>query len=331
MNFENIYIHLMNLARLDLNLLLVFDALFEEGSATRAGERLFLSQPAISNALKRLRGAVGDPLFERSAEGMRPTPRAKALAGPIRQALLQIQSALTPDEFVPMETKRRFNVAIYNYATLLLLAPLAARVRRLAPGVDLRIHTGDAIDIEHQLDIGAIDLAIGDFTTLPGRFVTEKLFEDHHVCLMRAGHPLLKRRFDLKAFAAAPHLLISAIGLDHNWIDEVLRMRGLSRRVAMTAPHFLSAATILEATDLITCVPHRIQQKFGRRSRLSSRALPFRSPPLACMMAWHHHMEHEPSHAWLRCHLSDVARKLDSVGSPKADLSIDAPKRKSTS
>ncbi len=300
----------MNLRKIDLNLLIVFDALMKTGNATRAGEALGLSQPAISHALARLRAAVGDELFERGPAGLRPTVRAHAIAAPLRQALFQIQTALEPDGFTPATACQRFAIAVHNYVTTILLPPLAAIVRREAPGIDLRIVPGDMIDVVGQLDRGHIDLAIGNFGELPSRLEGETLLRERYVCIARKGHPLFAEAVTAERFAAVPHLLVALTGAECDWIDEALAPLGLQRRIAMTVPHFLAAATVLVETDLIASVSQRVAQKFAHRNGLEMAELPIDAPPISCSQIWHRHRTQQPAHAWLRARIRNVADGL---------------------
>ncbi|HJY48917.1 MAG TPA: LysR substrate-binding domain-containing protein, partial [Stellaceae bacterium] len=198
---------------LDLNLLRVFDTLIEEHSVTRAGERLGLSQSAISHALNRLRYVLHDELFVRVADGMRPTPRAAEIAPRLREGLLQLQLALGPTEFVPERTERRFTIACGEYVGTVLVPGFIARVRGLAPNAELRIRPSN-MGVTEALLAGRIDLAIGSFRRVPEPFVCETLFQETRVWVLSADHPVALGELTLERLASLSHLIISATGED---------------------------------------------------------------------------------------------------------------------
>src|ERR1700680_3073427 len=201
--------YVMNLPASDPNPLLVFDAVMQDRSVTRAGGRIGLSQPAMSHALNRLRYMLKDELFIRTPGGMKPTPRAEQLALPVRNALNEMQLALEPETFIPAEADRRFAVAVNNYAAVVLAPPLVAAVSAAAPSVHLDLRPSGTLDLVGLLDRGDVDLALGG-TDSPGeRFATAPLLEDPFVMVMRRGHPASQRKLSAAAFAALLHLGIS--------------------------------------------------------------------------------------------------------------------------
>ena len=201
--------HDLHFHSLDLNLLRVFDTLIEERSVTRAGERLGLSQSAISHALNRLRYVLNDELFVRVADGMRPTPRASEIAPRLREGLLQLQLALGPTEFVPARTERRFTIACGEYVGTVLVPSFIARVRALAPNAELRIRPSN-MGVTEALLAGRIDLAIGSFRRVPEPFVCETLFQETRVWVLSADHPAAGGELTLECLASLSHLIISA-------------------------------------------------------------------------------------------------------------------------
>src|SRR6195952_2090126 len=180
------------LATLDLNLLVVFDAIMRDRSVTRAGQRLGLSQPAMSHALTRLRHMLKDELFVRSPNGMAPTPRADELATPIRIALDGLQQSLEPVQFDPAKTAATFRIAVDNYAAIVLVAPIAAHVARVAPGVRLDFRPSGTLDVLEQLDRSELHLVMGPWNVPGERFVRKRLVQDHFVVVHRKGHPAAK-------------------------------------------------------------------------------------------------------------------------------------------
>src|SRR5258708_2020527 len=194
----------MNWGAFDLNLLIVFDAVMQERSVTRAGQRIGLSQPAMSYALGRLRHMLKDELFIRAPEGMVPTPRAEALAHPLRNALSEMQLALEPAAFDPAAADRRFALAVNNYAAVVLAPPLVTAASAAAPSVRLDLRPSGTLDIVDRLDRGELDLALGSMGNAGERFVLATLLEDPFVMVMRRGHPAGRRKLSAKAFAELP-------------------------------------------------------------------------------------------------------------------------------
>lgn len=300
----------MNLAGIDLNLLVVFDALMQERSVTRAGKRIGLTQPAVSNALNRLRHLVKDDLFLRGPKGMRPTPRALELAGPVRQALDQVEQALEPAAFDPATATNTFRLAMADYAASLILPPLAHRLEREAPGIDIRVRYSDNVSAPGLLDRNEIDFAIGYHTDWPERFDGRVLFTETYVCVMRRGHPLARERITLKEFAAARHLLISVTGEPPGFVDRLLARRGLNRRIAMTANQFLVAPLIIQHSDMIMTLAVRTAERFAKVNNLHIVPVPLERDPIDLTLLWHKELSRHPAHEWLRGMLIEICREL---------------------
>ena len=300
----------MNLAGIDLNLLVVFDALMQERSVTRAGRRIGMTQPAVSNALNRLRHLLKDDLFLRGPKGMRPTPRAVELAGPIRQALSQVETALMPAEFDPAKAANTFRLAMADYAASLILPPLAHRLEREAPGVDIRVRVNDNVSALGLLDRNEIDFAIGYHTDWPERFGGQVLFTETYVCVMRRGHPLARERITLEEFAAARHLLVTLTGEATGFVDRLLKKRGLTRRVAMTANQFLVAPLIIQTSDMIMTLALRTAARFAEVNKLHIVPVPLEPDPIALTLLWHKELSHHPAHEWMRALLADICRTV---------------------
>lgn len=204
-------IHHVNLAAVDLNLLVVFDALMSERHVTRAAEKIGLSQPATSNALSRLRSLFEDELLVRTATGMEPTPKAMSLAAPIRQILLQIQSSLEPEKpFVPEESNRIFTIGTSDYIEFILFSKLMGKLEMVAPKVKIRVRSlSDIKSTYRMLDADEIDLAIGYFPECPSWQQAKVLFEEKFVGVCRANNPKLSDTVTLENFLSVTHLLIS--------------------------------------------------------------------------------------------------------------------------
>lgn len=304
----------MDLAGVDLNLLVVFDALMAERHVTRAGERIGLSQPAMSAALNRLRRLFKDDLFVRRADGMFPTRRAEEIAIPLRQALLQIQEALEPEVFVPEKAKRTFRIATNDFAASVLLPRLGERLSSEAPQIDIRVIAADDPLAITLLEQDKVEIAIAPFETVEPQFERQALMEPgDFLCVMRKEHPLASSKLTLEQFAATPQLLVSRTGDSKGFVDEILAAQGLKRRVAFTVPSFLLAPLILTGTDLIAILPRRLALMFQDMASLVTKDPPFpqRKFPLATL--WHQRLNKDAGHIWLRHTLVQVAAEVFEV------------------
>jgi DNA-binding transcriptional LysR family regulator len=299
----------MQLTTFDLNLLVVFETVLRERNVTRAGERLGLSQPAMSHALNRLRWMLKDQLFIRTPEGMMPTPRAEQLAQPVRRALGELETALEPDEFIPSQAERRFAVALNNYAAVVLAGPIAADCATLAPKIQLSLRPSGTLNLPDLLDRGELDIAIATLEPPAERFASRFLLEDRFVAVMRRGHPATRGKFDIKHFAALPHLVISSSGEDLSFVDAALAAEGCTRNITLEAP-YLSAGSILVQSDMVAVLGRQMAQGFRRAYAIELRDLPCPSPPVRSMMLWHRRFDGQPGHRWLRETIASVAAHL---------------------
>ena len=311
---------MINWRSFDLNLLIVFDALMQERSVTRAGSRIGLSQPAMSHALNRLRHVLKEELFVRTPEGMVPTPRAEMLAQPIRNVLSEIQLALEPAAFDPVASDRRFALAVNNYAAAVLASPLVATVSATAPAIRLDLRPSGTLDIVGLLDRGDLDLALGSTDSPGDRFATAPLLEDPFVMVMRRGHPASRRKLSAAAFAALPHLEISSSLEDTGFIDRWLAESGCVRRIALRAP-YISAAQILVQSDLVATLSRRFAQELVRDHPLLVRKSPYDSPRVRTVMLWHRRLDRHPAHRWLRHVILSVSKSLEASTSFAVNMS----------
>ena len=290
----------MNVHDLDLNLLRVFDSVLHERGVTPAAARLGLTQPAVSNALARLRSVFGDALFVRTPSGMDPTPFARELAEPVRQALALLESALAHGPgFDPATSTRAFRFYMSDLGQIEFLPPLVERVQQAAPGVRLEAVGLDTEDISDALAAGALDLAMGFLPGLGPPVQRQALFRDPYLCLMRADHPTIGERLTKKLFLEASHALVTYRG-GHRVIEEALERAGIARRIALRVPHFTVVPMVLERTDLVLTLPARVARVFERRGKLKT--LP---PPMPIALAevalhWHERFEADPGNRWLR-------------------------------
>jgi DNA-binding transcriptional LysR family regulator len=288
----------MNVRDVDLNLLRVFDAVLREGGVTPAAAILGLTQPAVSNALARLRKLFGDALFVRTPSGMEPTPFARDLAEPVRQALALLESALAHGPgFDPASATRAFRFYMSDVGQIEFLPPLVERVQRDAPGVRLEAVALDVDAIGAALAAGGLDLAIGFLPGLGPPVRRRALFRDPYVCLMRADHPI--KALTRKRFLEASHALVTYRG-GHRVIEEAFERAGLARKIALRVPHFTVVPMVLERTDLILTLPGRVARVFEQRGAFKSLPPPLSIPPAEVAVHWHERFEADPGNRWLR-------------------------------
>jgi DNA-binding transcriptional LysR family regulator len=289
----------MRLRNLDLNLLLVFDAVLRERSVVRAADALALSQPAVSHALNRLRLALQDKLFVRTPSGMVPTPRAEELALPVRKALDDLQLAVEGNGFDPTSADRHFTIAVNNYAAMVAVAPIVAAVRAQAPKVRLSLVPSGTLNLSDKLDRGELDLAIAPRTLEGERFASRLLIEDRFVAVLRGGHPALRKKLTIAALAQLKHLAISSSGENLDFVDALLQARKSVRSVASDVP-YLSAGAVLVQSNLVAILGRKLAVELRRAFPIEFRDLPFEAPKLQSVINWHRRFDDLPAHRWLR-------------------------------
>lgn len=309
---------------LDLNLLRVFDALAEERNVTRAGERLGLTQSAVSHALNRLRYALEDELFLRGPEGMRPTPRALEIWPELRRGLVQLQHALAPTEFVPAAAERTFNIAASSYTGEVLLPRFIGRVRALAPRIEIHVRAVEP-GVGEALETGRLDLAIGVFGRMADVFARETLFEERMVWAVRADHPAAKEPMSQKALQKLPLIVLapSDEGVegersgrvierrslwDELTDDQALLGRAARQRVRAIVDNAHAVLAIIAASDLVALVPRRLA--LARREALGLKLLELAEPAPAAVLeaVWRAEQSAHPALTWLRGVLVEAAK-----------------------
>lgn len=304
----------MNIKTFDLNLLKSFDALLDECSVSRAAARVHLSQPAMSNALARLRDALNDPVLVRTPQGMEPTARALALKGPVRQALLQIETALSAQpDFDPRTAQRTFVIAATDYMEFLVLPRLMRVLEAHAPGIDIRVRSLQLNAPEEPLDAGEVDLAFGFFADVPKRLNRRHLFTETMTCLVRDEHPVLYQLWNLERFVGLSHLFVSTRQGSTGVVDSMLAEMGMRRRIALVVPHFLVVPYIIAETDLVVTVNSRIADTYIRELPLRTLPPPLDLPEFPITMLWHPRSDGDPGIAWLRRTLVDICHDIDSA------------------
>lgn len=282
---------------IDLNLLVVFDAVMAERHATRAAVRLGLTQPAVSHALGRLRTLLADPLFVRVPGGMTPTPLAEAMAPDVHGVLEGARAALNRERgFSPAASDRAFRVGFSDYAALVLLPGLFERMNREAPGASLVVVNTSHGEGLAMLEAGRVELIAGNFPISPPHFSRETLYRERFVCAARPGHPAAAKRMTLRRYLGERHLQVSTRGDPHGYVDEVLDGMGKRRNVRLTVGQFLLASHLLAGSDLVATEPARL---FGGGGLVLTLP-PFAIPPFAMETVWHSRFAGDAGHAWLR-------------------------------
>jgi DNA-binding transcriptional LysR family regulator len=313
----------MHLSSIDLNLLRVFDVLLEERSVTRAGARLGLTQSAVSHALNRLRYHLDDELFQRNANRMQPTRRALEIGPSLHAALTQLQGALTPADFDPATSERRFDIVAGAYACAVLMPAVVADLQDQAPNVLLQIGENPP-DVVEQLDSGRIDFVIAGFDQAPDRFVRERLIQEELAWVVRSGHPLANAPATLADLVTVPHVVVagrreamgrSGISLRSSWEDmgafeSELAKRGMTRKIGVVAPDTFSAMSIVIRSEMAALIPRRLALISAQGGRLALIEPPYESPPVEVSLLYRQDRLAEPAMAWMRRLLGDAAARI---------------------
>jgi DNA-binding transcriptional LysR family regulator len=310
----------MNFRTLDLNLLRVFDVVMVERHVTRAAERLAMSQPAVSNALRRLRVAMGAELFVPGASGVTPTRHAEAIWPTVRNALDSLRTTIEPQRFDPRQDPRGFTVAMADATAAVLMPEVMRTWTAQAAQAGLQVIGLDSRDPRPLLELGDADAAIGFFPeverdlaahgdTTPARL--ESLYECDYVCVMRRGHPLAAQpTLTVADYCAASHLRVSFAGRPRGFVDEALAGLGCHRRIVLTVAHFSIAGRVVHGSDLLAVLPHSFVPATGYADELVVRPVPFELPRIRVSLLWHQRHEADEGQRWLRGTLAQAARRF---------------------
>lgn len=312
----------MQLDRVDLNLLVYLDVLLRERNVTNAANQLGISQPAMSNGLRRLRTLFDDPLLIRTSDGMTPTERALELQPIVHRSLMELEKAIQPrSDFDPSASRQVFRMMASDYAEATLIPALLSRLHHEAPGVVLDIMTPSDVSF---LDVeqGKVDLAINRFDTLPQSFHQIPVWRDGFVCLMQAGHPILDN-YTLEGYLAAHHVWVSktgmGIGVGVNpddvqrlgWVDSHLNEQGFKRNITLFTRHYQAAMIYATENNLIATLPSKAARLYVNDPNVVVREPPFNIPPIELTLAWSPLLQNSPAHRWIRRLVVDVAREMD--------------------
>lgn len=303
----------MNFHRVDLNLLGVFHAIFETRSVTLAAERFGITQPAMSNALSRLRELCGDTLFVPTSNGMQPTPYALEIADTIGEALRDVQTALGHRRsFDPATSTKTFRLHLTDMGQMYFLPPLLPHLTKVAPKTRLEAETLSLDALRDAMEDGRIDFALGKLPKLGGRGIRSKvLFAEHYDVLMRVGHPA-GIRLNRSAFLAASHAIVNTASGGHRIIEELLVKTGAC--ISLRVPNFTVIPTILERTDMLVTVPHRLAIELARANKLAAHALPIDIPPFNVSAFWHERFDADPAIEWMRAQLFALFGETRNTG-----------------
>ena len=319
----------MNLNKVDLNLFVVFDAIYTEANLTRAGQIIGITQPAVSNALARLRESFNDPLFVRTAQGMVPTPMAQNIINPVRSALALLRVSVQESRtFNPLQANKTFRISMTDLTEAVVLPPLFQRLRKQAPSVVVESLLSHRRETTSDLAAGRLDFAIDAPLNTDPQVRHVKLMEDRYVCAMRPAHPLAGQpSISLDEYLGMTHIHISTRRNGLGQVDLALGKMGLQRKITLRSQHYLMASNVLQHTDMVMTVPER----FARRHALHFVALPLNElPNVETHLYWHESTEQDPANRWMRELLIElceqqVALETRQRSQPLLDVNVNQP------
>lgn len=294
----------------ELNLLMVFDAIMTERSITRAAERLSMTQPAVSNALSRMRVAWKDELFVKDGRNIRPTSHAQNLWQQIREPLNNLSEAIDSKPFEPATSQRTFRIAMADIMVSMAWPRLRQVIEQQAPGVNIHAMPYTLQTYESMLENAEVDMVIGVGGALADTLRDQYLLTSMYVCVMRHGHPLAHADLTVEEFAAADHLLVTLSGETTGFTDQVLSQRGLSRRIACTVNHFSAVEQIIKQSNLITVVPSGAVADAIVEGRLAATKMPIDIPSNQASMIWHKRQDRDSGLCWLRKHIKQIITEV---------------------
>ncbi|AMG75153.1 LysR family transcriptional regulator [Sphingopyxis granuli] len=293
---------LIDLLKLDLNLLRIFHRMMVDRKVSAAAEALGITQPGVSNALKRLRDITDDELFTRAPGGMEPTAFAIQIAEPISYALAMVDAAFTqPTDFKPASDRRLFRLGLTDIGEAYLLPKILARTAEIAPHVSFTTIRPPKSEIREEMEVGSLDLAIDVFPNMKGNFVHRRLLKEKHVICMRKDHPLAnKAEWTMADYIAQEHVVVIAQGTGHGDIDALLARKGISRNIRLMLPHFLSLGPVMHATNLVATLPEDAALLLEEPYELISLPFPGILPIVHVDVFWHRRLHRDPANVWLR-------------------------------
>jgi DNA-binding transcriptional LysR family regulator len=302
--------HQPNIQSVNLNWLVALEALLDERSVTRAAKRTGVTQPAMSNTLAQLRALFDDPLFRRGAHGLLPTPRALALAEPVRQGLHLLATALVTPSFEAKTAERTFVVAASDYVEFVLMPPLMRRLSQEAPGIRIEIRPWGLHEVPPALARAEADLMIGFYDEVPRGHRQKLLFDEEYTCILRKDHPRAKKKLTLDVYLELEHVLVSQRADSPGSVDRALAAKGKRRRVAARVSHFLMVPMLVARTDLVAAISRRVAEPLAIPLGLKMLAPPISLPRGRVGQVWHEQMDGDPGQRWFRALVESVCSTL---------------------
>lgn len=300
----------MHISRVDLNLFVVFDAVYTEGGVTAASQTLNLSQPALSHALARLRSLFGDPLFERRGRSMVPTPLARAIIGPVRAALRNMEGTLTETaRFDPAGSERRFTLALRDVLELILVPPLMEAVCGSAPGIEIVATRIDRRNLESDLLTGMVDVAIDVLLPVSPEIRHQRMLAEPMVVVARKGHPAIGAKPSLQTYLEQEHIQVSSRRRGPGLEDMELARIGVSRRIRLRCQHYGTACRVVSRTNLLATMPERYARVINKPYGNQIAPLPLKATRLELYLYWHANADRDPASQWLRTLMEKVIRE----------------------
>ncbi|MEN0108223.1 MAG: LysR family transcriptional regulator [Pseudomonas sp.] len=299
----------MNLSKVDLNLFIVFDAIYTEANLTRAGQIVGITQPAVSNALARLRETFNDPLFVRTAQGMVPTPMAQNIIGPVRNALSLLRVSVQESRtFNPLQANKTYRISMTDLTEEIILPPLFQRLRRQAPAVQIESFLSKRRETTKELAAGRLDFAVDAPLNTDPQVRHVKLLSDRYVCAIRKGHPLAKDKLTLDEYMSLTHIHISSRRSGLGYVDLTLGKMGIQRKIALRSQHYLMASMVMQKTDMAMTVPER----FARSHDLHYVGVPVEVPAVETHLYWHESTDQDPANRWMREQMIELAQQVSA-------------------
>jgi len=303
----------MDYRKVDLNLLVILDALLEEGGVNATARRLSMSQPNVSFALAKLRAFFKDDLLVRQANRMKPTPTGERLREPVRRILAMVDAEIlrTPT-FDPGQSERCFTISTSDIGELTFVPKLLAALSKRAPHTVLRCYSMTPLELESAMADGVVDVALGYFPDLDGpALYRQKLFEHPFVCIVRADHPEVTGELTLDQFLSLGHVVVAQEGRSQELFEQTMRQRGLSRQIKLRSPHFMSAPLLIAQSDLITTVPQAVGTTYASLAGLRLLRPPIDIPPIELQQFWHRRVHADPAVRWFRALISELFLRTD--------------------
>lgn len=295
----------MKINKIDLNLLVVFDAIYRTRSTTRAGAELHLTQSAVSNALRRLRVIIGEPLFIRTGRGLVPTEVSMRLAGPVQDSLGRMERALdNVHQFDPSRVQQTFRLYMSDTGQVVALPKLLAQILTLAPGIRVETIATSPREARLMMEENEVDLAFGYFEGFGAGVARERLFEERYTCVVRQDHPSIRQNLTLTQFFDNPHVVYRPTAGSHaffeSMVDQLFAEHGRRKNVALRLSHGLGIAEILRETDLLALIPGRLAAVLEKQGGLRVLEPPFSSPRFDICLYWLARRQSDVAHTWLR-------------------------------